>query len=57
MPYAIRFILFLLAALAVTCVVVYLSGFFRPWAVVLVVLVMIPVTIEIGRKTLKRDRL
>ena len=42
---------------AVTGVLGYLSGFFGPWAVVLVILVMIPLTIEVGRKVLKRDRL
>jgi hypothetical protein len=56
-PYAVRFSLFLLAALAVTSVLGYLSGFFGPWAVVLVILVMIPLTIEIGREVLNRDRL
>jgi hypothetical protein len=41
MPYAIRFTLFLFAALAVTGVLGYLSGFLARWAVVLVILVMI----------------
>lgn len=44
-------------ALAVTGVLGYLSGFVGPWTVVLVILVMIPVTIEVGRKVLKRDQL
>ena len=57
MPYAVRFSLFLLAALAVTGVLGYLSGYFGPWEVVLVILVVIPLTIEVGRKVLKRDRL
>ena len=35
----------------------YVSAFFGPWAVVLIILVMIPLTIEIGRKVLKRDML
>jgi hypothetical protein len=55
MPYAIRYIPFLLAALAVSGVLGYLSGYFGTWALVLVILVIIPVTIRIGRKALKRD--
>jgi hypothetical protein len=43
--------------LVVVGVLGYVSGFFGPWAVVVVILVMIPVTIEIARKVLKRDRL
>ena len=56
MPYAIRFILFLLAVLSVTGVLGYRSGFAGPWAVVLVILVMIRLTIEVGREVLKRNR-
>ena len=52
------FLFFLLAALAVAGVLGYLSGFFGPWAVVVgEIQVMILLTIEIGRKVLKRDRL
>jgi hypothetical protein len=57
MTYPIRFSLFLLAALAVAGVLGYVSAYFGPWAVVLVILVMIPLTIEIGRKEFKRDSL
>jgi len=44
-------------ACAVASVLGYLSAFFGLWAVVLVVVILIPATIEIGRKVLKRDRL
>ena len=57
MPYAIRFSLFLLAALTVVGVLGCRSGYFGSWAVLLVILVIIPLTIEIGRKVLKRDPL
>ena len=57
MSYRVRFSFFLLAALAVTGVLGYLSGFIGPWSVVLVILVIIPITIKVGRKVLKRDRL
>jgi hypothetical protein len=57
MPYWIIFSLFLVTACAVASVLGYLSAFFGLWAVVLVVVILIPATIEIGRKVLKRDRL
>ena len=50
MPCAIRFTLFLLAALSVTGVLGYRSGFDGLWAVVFVILVMIPLIIEFGAR-------
>ena len=35
----------------------YISAFFGPSVTVLLILVMIPLTIDVGRKVLKRDRL
>jgi hypothetical protein len=35
----------------------YVSAFFGAWVCALVILVMIPLTIEIGQKVIKRDRL
>ena len=57
MSYRVRFSLFLLAAMIVASALGYFSAFFGPWVCVLVILVMIPLTIEVGRKVLKRDRL
>ena len=57
MSYRVRFSLFLLAAVAVASLLGYFTSFLGPWVSVLVVVVTIPLTIEIGRKVLKRDRL
>jgi hypothetical protein len=57
MSYSVRFSLFLLAAMAVSGPVGHFTAPFGPWATVLVILVMIPLSIEVGRKVLKRDRL
>jgi hypothetical protein len=57
MSYRTRFSLFLLAAMIVAGPLGYISAFFVPWAVVLVILVMIPLTIEIGRKVFNRENL
>jgi hypothetical protein len=57
MSYRVRFSLFLLAAMAVSGPVGYFTAPFGPWTTVFVILVMIPLTIEVGRKVLKRDRL
>jgi hypothetical protein len=54
MSYRVRFSFFLLAAMIVAGALGYFIG---PWAVVLMILVMIPLTSEIGRRVLKRDRL
>ena len=55
MPHRFRFSLFLPAAMAVSAPLGYFTAFFGPWAVVLVIMVMIPFAIEIGRKVLMRD--
>ena len=57
MSYRVRFSLFLLAAIIVASALGYVSAFFGPWVCVLVILVMIPLTIEVGRRVLKRYRL
>ena len=57
MSYPPRFSLFLLAAMIAAGALGYFSAFFGPWVSVLIVVVMIPLAIEIGRKVLKRDRL
>ena len=43
--------------MAVSGPVGYFTARFGPWATVLVILVMIPLTIEVGRKVLMRDSL
>jgi 1,4-dihydroxy-2-naphthoate octaprenyltransferase len=57
MSYPLRFSLFLLVVMIVAGALGYVSAFFGPWVCVLVILVMIPLSIEVGRKVLKRDRL
>ena len=57
MFYRVRFSLFLLVAMIVAGGLGYVSAFFGPWVTVLVILLAIPITIEIGRKVLKWDRL
>ena len=57
MSYRVRFSLFLLVAMIVAGGLGYVSAFFGPWVTVLVILLAIPITIEIGRKILKWDRL
>ena len=57
MSYRVRFSLFLLAAMIVAGALGYVSAFFGPWVCVLVILLAIPITIEIGRTVLKRDTL
>ena len=57
MSYRVRFSLFLLVAMIVAGALSYASAFFGPWVCVLVILLAIPITIEIGRKVLKGDRL
>ena len=57
MSYAIRYILFLFATLVVSGMVGHLRAYFGNWTLVVVILVMIPVTIEVVGKVLKRDRL
>jgi len=57
MSYRVRFSLFLLSAMIMAGGLGYISAFFGSWVSVLVVVVTIPLTIEVGRKLLKRDRL
>ena len=57
MSYPIRFALFTLAAGIVAGALGYFSAFFGPWAVMLVLLLIIPLTIETARRVLKSDRL
>jgi hypothetical protein len=57
MSYRVRFSLFLLVAMIVAGGLGYVSAFFEPWVTVLVILLAIPITIEIGQKVLKWDRL
>jgi hypothetical protein len=57
MSYPIRFALFTLAAGIVAGALGYFSAFFGPWAVLLVLLLIIPLTIETARRVLKSDRL
>jgi hypothetical protein len=47
MSYSIRFSLFLLAVMVVAGGLGYISASFGPWAVVLVTLVMIPLSIDV----------
>jgi len=57
MSYRVRFSFFLLAGMKVTGGLGNFSAHFGPWVCVLVILVMIPLTIEVGRKLLERYRL
>jgi hypothetical protein len=55
MSYPVRFSLFMIAAGIVAGALGYISAFFGPWAVLLVLLLIIPLTIETARRVLKRD--
>jgi hypothetical protein len=57
MSYRVRYSLFLLGAMAVAGPLGYFTAPFGPWVTVPLVVVLIPVVIEVGRKVLKRDRL
>ena len=57
MSYRVPFSRSLLAAMIVAGTLGYISAFFGPSVTVLLILVMIPLTIDVGRKVLKRDRL
>ena len=56
MPYWLQFTLFLVTACAVASALGYLTAFFGSWAVVLVLVTALLLSIRIGRKVL-RDRL
>ena len=57
MSYTVRISLFLLGATIVAGALGYFSAFFEPWMLEFLVIGLIVLAIEIGRKVLKRDRL
>ena len=57
MSYTVRLRLSLLGAMIVAGAIGYFSAFFVPWVLALLILAMIVLAVEIGRRVLKRDHL